>query len=385
MLGKLLNMRIFIIAYYHDSRLKKKAGGLIRMFELADNLIKQSHDVRMLLPRIGSPETQTLAQVTTIPLIDIPVLRPLFFHLLSSFYLFSTVWGKADLLYVRQMNSFLPSLIARITGRRTIYEIPNDPFIDYQNLSPIKRLLAQTMDYLSIALSEKVVVLSEWSKSRLHELGKVENDKILIMPSGTDTELFTPLSKEDCCRKLDLDSSFYYVGFIGTFLSCQGVDTLISAAPAILRQYPQTRFLLVGDGPMLQEWVSMVETNNLKDAFIFTGQVPYKEMPNYIGAMDICVAPHKKDSNQASPVKLFDYMACGRPIVASDIAVVREITAKAECAILFNPGDHDDLARVIVSLIENSGNQNRLGTNGRAYAEAEYDRYSIIKKCIERL
>lgn len=375
-------MRIFIIAYYHDPSLKKKAGGLIRMFELADNLIKQGHDARMVLPRIGSPETQTLAHVTTIPLVDVAVLRPLFFHFLSSLYLLAAIWGKADLLYVRQMNSFLPSLIARITGRRTIYEIPNDPFIDYQNLPKIKCWFVQAMDRLSIALSEKVVVLSEWSKSRLHQLGKVEESRILVMPSGTDTELFVPLSKDDCCRKLNLDPSFFYVGFIGTFLPCQGVDTLISAAPAILRQQPKTRFLLVGDGPMRQEWASMVEVNNLKDAFIFTGQIPYKEMPGHIGVMDICVAPHKADSNQASPVKLFDYMACGRPVVASDIAVVREITADAGCAILHPPENAEILAHTITSLLDQPKKMLTLGERGRSYATAEYDRGLIVKRFI---
>ncbi len=378
-------MRIFIIAYYHDPRLKKKAGGLIRMFELADNLIKLGHEVRMVLPMIGNPKTQTLAHVTTIPLIDIPVLRPLFFHLLSSLYLLATVWGNADLLYVRQMNSFLPSLIAHITARRTIYEIPNDPFIDYQNLPPVKRMLAQTMDRLSIVLSEKVVVLSEWSKSRLHQLGKVEESRILVMPSGTDTELFVPLSKEACCRKLNTDPSFFYVGFIGTFLSCQGVDTLISAAPAILRQHPKTRFLLVGDGPMRQKWAGMIEEKSLKEAFIFTGHIPYKEMPGHIGVMDICVAPHQEGSNQASPVKLFDYMACGKPIVASNIPVVKEILGKANCATIVSANNVSELAQAISLLVSDPNQCSSLGANGHNYAMQHFDRKEITKKFISEV
>lgn len=378
-LVRITYMRIFIIAYYHDQRLKKKAGGLIRMYELAENLIKLGHDVRMILPGIGNPESQTTAPLTTIPIIDIPVLRPLSFHFLSSLYLLAVIWKNADLLYVRQMNSALPSLIASIAGKQSIYEIPNDPFIDYLSLSKTKRMFVQIMDRLSIALSEKVVVLSEWSKSRLRLLGKVEKSRILVMPSGTDTELFKPLSKEVCCQQLNLPASFFYVGFIGTFLHCQGVDSLISAAQIILKQQTNVKFLLVGDGPMRQEWLSMVEQGNLKESFIFTGQIPYKEMPKYIGAMDICVAPHRKDSNQASPVKLFDYMACGKPIVASSIEVVHEITAPANCALLFPPSDSSGLAKSIIQLICDHELREKLGLNGRVHAIANYDRRLIVE------
>jgi len=355
------------------------------MFELADNLTKLGHDVHMILPRIGNPESQTMAYVATIPFIDVPVLRPLSFHFFSSLYLFATIWRKTDLLYVRQMNSFLPSLIARITDRYTIYEIPNDPFIDYQTVPLIRRLFQQAMDCLSISLSDRVVVLSEWSKARLHQLGRVEESKIIVTPSGTDTELFRPLPKDECCRKLNLDSSFFYVGFIGTFAPYQGVDTLISVAPNILKQHQKTKFLLVGDGQMRKEWMDMIKENGLEEAFILTGHIPYKEMPAYIGAMDVCVAPHKGDSNQASPVKLFDYMACGKPIVASDLAVVREITAQADCALLCPASNPGQLAKAIITLAMDSKMRTVLGQHGRTYAIANYDRQQISTNFLQAM
>src|SRR5271157_4029806 len=105
-------MNIFIIAYWHDCRFKKKKGGLIRMFSLADNLTKLGNDVTMILPKLGSPKEQTIAKVIEIPFIDVPILRPVSFHFLSSLFL---LWSLKDasLIYVRQMNSFLPLLIAR--------------------------------------------------------------------------------------------------------------------------------------------------------------------------------------------------------------------------------------------------------------------------------
>src|SRR5271157_2206601 len=125
-------MNIFIIAYWHDCRFKKKKGGLIRMFSLADNLTKLGNDVTMILPKLGSPKEQTIARVIEIPFVDLPILRPISFHILSTVYLIFSLKG-VSLIYVRQMNSFLPFLIARIYHTPSVYEIPNDPFLAYES------------------------------------------------------------------------------------------------------------------------------------------------------------------------------------------------------------------------------------------------------------
>ena len=119
-----------------------------------------------------------------------------------------------------------------------------------------------------------------------------------------------------------------------------------------------------------------------QDAFIFTGQVPYKKVPEYIGVMDICVAPHQKDSNQASPVKIFDYMACGRPIVASDIEVVKEITGDCNCALLVQPDNPKQLAERIIQLTEYPEKRRMMGDNGRSFAGERFDRIEITKHLI---
>ncbi|MCK4826209.1 glycosyltransferase family 4 protein, partial [bacterium] len=314
---------IFIIAYWHDPRFKRKVGGLIRILELADNLTGLGNSVVLLLPKIGYPKKQTIAKVIEIPFVDLPLIRPLSFHLISSLILFIKLMERVDFLYVRQMNSFLPMLIAKLFRIPTFFEIPNDPYLAYQSSDKIKRSLEGIINKYSMMLADKIVVLSGWSRRRLNQIGWISLSKIIVLPSGTDTKLFRPLKKKECRKKLGLDPSFFYVGFVGSFFIHQGVDTLIDAAPMILERFANARFLLVGDCPMMDTWKKRVNQKAIQEAFLFTGQVPYKKVPEYIGAMDICVAPHREESNQASPVKIFDYMACNRPIVASNIAVVR--------------------------------------------------------------
>jgi len=377
-------IRVFIIAYWHDPRFKKKVGGLIRMFELADNLKKMGHHVTLILPKIGYPKKQTVVDVIEIPFIDLPIIRPLSFHLISSLYLLKTLRSNADFIYVRQLNSFLPPLISKLYNIPSFFEIPNDPYIAYQSRSKMRCFFEKTMDKLSMALSDKIVVLSEWSKKRLNQLGRIPLSKVVVLPSGTDTNLFRPLEKDACCQKVGLDPSFFYIGFVGTFFVHQGIDILIDAAPVVLGKFPNVRFLLVGDGPMMDAWKTKVNQKGLQDVFVFTGQVPYRKVPEYIGAMDICVAPHLKDSNQASPVKIFDYMACGRAIVASDIEVVREIVGDSKCALLVVPEVPKEMAEGIVELVKYPEKRKLMGATGRTLVVKHFDRLIMARDLMNR-
>ena len=102
-----MKYNIIIAAYWHDPRFKKKAGGLIRIYELADNLTRLGHNVVLILPKIGYPKKQTIANVIEVPFIDLPIIRSISFHFLSSAYLLKTLRGNADFIYVRQLNSFM--------------------------------------------------------------------------------------------------------------------------------------------------------------------------------------------------------------------------------------------------------------------------------------
>jgi glycosyltransferase involved in cell wall biosynthesis len=370
-------LTFFFITYYHDPRLTRKGGGLIRLFDLADKLVKSGHQVSLFLPKLGAPKTQTFAKVVEVPFVDIPLLRPLSFHLISSILLLVNMTKSVNFVYVRQMNSVLPLFLAKLHHIPTIFEIPNDPYLAYQSYSLIKRSIIRLTDRLSMLMADLIIVLSEWSRQRLMLFDNIPLSRISVLPSGTDTELFRPLLKEDCCARLGLDPSFSYVGFVGSFLAHQGVETLIDSAPMALAKCAHLRFLLVGDGPMMREWQSKISEKGLQKAFLFCGQIPYQEVPDHIGAMDICVAPHRKDTNQASPVKIFDYMACGRPIVASDIEVVREIIGDSRCALFVPPESPDHLSKAITSLIGDAILLNAMSMRARQHVIENFDRKKI--------
>lgn len=352
------------------------------MFELADNLTRGGHEIQLFLPKLGYPRDQTIAEVKQIPFIDLPLIRPLSFQIACNLALLFQMSRKVDAVYVRQMNSFLPLLIARIFGVFVIYELPNDPFLAYENSKPLRRVFEKFMDKCSMGLADEVVVLSRWSKERLTRLGGIPAPKISVMPSGADLNLFRPMDKIECRKNLGLDPSLLYVGFVGSFHADQGIDLLIDAAPSILSRSENVRFLLVGDGPMSGPWKDRVEGLGIGGAFIFSGQVEYGNVPEYIGAMDVCLAPHRPSTNQASPVKIFDYMACRRPIVASDIEVVREIVRGCDCAVLVDPEKPDDLSEGLMRILEDEKVGGSMAERGFSHVVEHYDRRKIVDDLI---
>ena len=108
------------------------------------------------------------------------------------------------------------------------------------------------------------------------------------------------------------------------------------------------------------------EQRGVRDYFIFPGQIPYKDMPGWIGTMDICIAPFLRSAGLRSPVKIFDYMACGRPVVASKIKGTTDLFVDTGAMELVEPENPEMLANAIIDLLSNEEKAKSMGQKGRA-------------------
>jgi glycosyltransferase involved in cell wall biosynthesis len=157
-------------------------------------------------------------------------------------------------------------------------------------------------------------------------------------------------------------------------MSYQGIDILIEAAPAILTKRPGARFVIIGEGPMKACWQQKASEKGLGKHFKFTGQIAYEKAPTYLGAMDVCVAPFKNNAGLRSPVKIFDYMACGRPVVASRIQGTTDIFKNSGTLTLVKPEDPESLADAIVDLLVDIQKAEKIAQKGRTLILQKYDR-----------
>ena len=149
------------------------------------------------------------------------------------------------------------------------------------------------------------------------------------------------------------------------------------------------RFLFVGDGERRASTERMVLEGGRGDRVIFTGLVPQHETPAYLAACDICVSPHVPNTDGTaffgSPTKLFEYLATGRPVLASDLGQIGEVLDHERNAVLVPPGDVDALVLGLVRLADDPDLRRRLGEEGRRDARTRFSWTAHVRRILDRL
>jgi len=378
---------LFIFAYWHDARFKNKVGGPVKVYEMASNLTALGHDVHLFISKIGYPEKQTTAHVEAIPFIDLPLIRFPSFQLFLIFYFFVNLirHGRPDILYVRIMWSFIPMLLGKLFSIPVILEINDSPHMAHEAIHhQLKRKLVQWIDAISMHFSDHILPVTERISHDLHHIDGISWDRMTVLPSGANTDLFHPMDKVTCRDRVGLLHTKKCVGFVGTLFRHQGIDVLIDSAPYILEHTTDVCFLIVGDGPMQTVWQERVTQEGLESHFIFTGQVPYEDVPIYSNTMDICVAPFLQEAGNRSPVKVFDYLACAKPVIMGDVADT-SLVFKTSGAVLTVPIENPQaLAEAIVQLLQNDVLRSEMGKSGREFVLSHFSRLKIAQT-VERI
>lgn len=221
--------------------------------------------------------------------------------------------------------------------------------------------LANTADRIQekvVRRADGVRVISSAVKIHYTKRG-IEASKMHMLPNAADTELFDPsLTSSDVRGLLGLENRIV-VGFVGSMHAYHGLPILFKAASLISSASSEFRFLLVG--PVGQDATRALEEKGLANLFALTGRVPHSDVPKYIMAMDICVIP---DSNwYGSPIKLFEYGAMGKPVVAPRLGPVQDVVEDRRSALLFPPADVKALVSSILELAANERMRKHLAYN----------------------
>jgi glycosyltransferase involved in cell wall biosynthesis len=307
----------------------------------------------------------------------------LFFHLY--FYCRKI---KVDAIYARQSPfTFIPFIVSNYFKIPYFVEV-NGLITDEMKMfgqSRLKIAIATLSEKLSFKRAIKIVAVTQGVKEGIMKLYNVPEEKIVVMGNGANIDLFRPIDQEKAQKELKLNKDVSYVCFVGNIAPWQGIGYLIQAAPLILSQCPNTRFLIIGDGSMKRECMHQAKELGIYDKFIFTGSVPYIKVSLYINASDICVAPFIIKRNMKiglSPLKIFEYMACEKPIVSSEILNL-EFIEQENLGILVKPEDPGELAEAVIKLLKDDALREEMGKNGRKYVVINHTWEAIGRKTAE--
>jgi glycosyltransferase involved in cell wall biosynthesis len=203
-------------------------------------------------------------------------------------------------------------------------------------------------------------MVAEWVRN----LG-VRDDRIVITPTGVDMDLFAERPDAGPTRRrLGLDDRFV-IGWVGSFRRFHALEQAVDAAAGI----DGAALLMVGDGPERQEVEQLARNRGVVS--VFTGTVPFAELPAYRSAMDVALVLAERDGAfHYSPLKLAEYLAAGLPVIAPRVAQCSERLRDGVDALLVAPGDTRALGEALEYLREDPAARAALGLQARAAAEA---------------
>ncbi|MGL5009612.1 MAG: glycosyltransferase family 4 protein [Paracoccaceae bacterium] len=211
--------------------------------------------------------------------------------------------------------------------------------------------------------------------------------RVHVIRNAVDTTRFTP--RVQPARPPGIPDGAFVVGFSGSLKAWHGLDTLLPAFRALRDRLPDAHLLVVGDGPR-KAWVEgYAEGAGLAHAVTLTGWVAHDALPGLIARMDVATAPYPAVAGHYfSPLKLYEYLAVGRPVVASRIGQTAQVLDGTGAAVLVRPGDVTDLTDALLRVALEPGLARRLADNaakeGRRYDWADNAR-AVLALVKERL
>lgn len=249
-------------------------------------------------------------------------------------------WAKEnEVPYIIEIHSPLDKEIEELAGRRPLR-------------SAFHQNVVRTIQNATCAIGVSTVL-----KSWLLQNGMAEN-RIHVLQNAVDLNTFSPQTYAGLQPKYRRRSDAVVVGFVGSDLQWYGIRTLVEAFASARRSTPMT-LMIVGITSQNLEIRRLVEMLHLTDAVIFTGPIPHIDVPRAIAEMDICVLPNTKP--YMSPIKIFEYGAMGKAVVAPRTIPIQEVIRDKIDGILLDSESAEETAKVLVALARDSTQRTQMG------------------------
>jgi len=236
--------------------------------------------------------------------------------------------------------------------------------VSYPVLRPVTRLLEKKVYSKVDAVLPNTPQYSEYVAS----MGVAES-KVKFLPFPIDTNLFRP--SVDCSevrQKWGLKESDQVIVFIGTLFEFSGLDDFIRQFPQVIKEIPEAKLLIVGDGPQRPKLERIITESGLERQVIITGFQPYQTMPQYINLATICVNTFliSDVTMDIFPAKMVQYIACGKATVATALRGIVTLLPGESHGVVYATSAAD-MAREVISLLKSAERRHQLGQAGLNY------------------
>ena len=247
-------------------------------------------------------------------------------------------------------HPYLTSLIAAKLAKR--YSKPfvltqHNTFIEYDSIfDNIERLNDLAVGKETLKEADKIIAVSNATKNYVLSLG-AKPEKVTVLHNGVDLVRFRPLAgkREEMRRKLGISQNSIVVLTVRRLVYKNGIDTLIESANIAVKKNPKIVFLVVGKGPDLNNVQMKINQLGIENNFRLTGFVKDEDLPFYYNAADFFALPSK--SGEGLPLVALEAMACGLPVIATDVGGISEILME-DYGKLVPPNQPELLAKAVL-------------------------------------
>jgi len=259
-------------------------------------------------------------------------------------------------------------------GVPTVFDISDDNVEMIRNSLQIPNFLRRLGGVLGVYMLRKNVDIATKvtvTTTTLKETCGIPDEKTVVIPNGVDTNLFRNYG--DTKEELGLDG--FIIGYVGVLREWVDLEPVFMALKDL---DAEIKMLVVGKEGRFEENVRLAEKCGVSDRVTFTGMVPYSQVPKYISAMDICLIPFKRGaiSENALPLKLFEYMACEKPVISTELPGVKAIAGDKVMYV----SDKEGYKEKVDELYKNEELRHEMGKIGREFVENGYSWEKIVKK-----
>lgn len=292
--------------------------------------------------------------------------------------------SKIDIIVAQyhtyHLAPFTALLLSKILGKSLllraddiIFSFP--PSSARSSLKRVYRHFAHILNSFALKRSQLILVNSSKLRDYVSMRYKIDLAKIKLHFNGVRWELYqTNKSLSDIKRELEIDAEHILV-FVGGFYKLRGLEIIIDAMPYVLKEFPNTLAILVGDGGKYAlDLKRRVHRLGLERNVLFTGYLSHKDAIRYIQIADITIGPllATLQTFGTMPKKIAEYMACSKPIVACKGGQSSSLIIDKYNGLLCKSGDSYSFIRAVVELLRNKDKARKLGRNGKMLAKNKY-------------
>lgn len=309
-----------ILLYYPGINLDLSIASSIHVKGLVNKLNGSKHKYSIILNKTEKCVPNVFCLVKVGFNIRIPLETAV-----SEIFAFFTVFLKTtkfDIIYQRETIFGTGFLLKSLLNKPLITEV-NGVIIDelMETADKKKRIFSRFLIFLNkvqLKKSDIIITVSNDVKKKIIKYYNLNSENIRVIGNGVDIDMFKPMEMVECQRKLKLAQGYKYIVYVGSLEYWQRVDKLLDVMELIKSKRSDIKLLIIGDGPEMNKLKHIGQDKKILDVVSFMGRIEHEKIPLYINAGSICVAPFKS-SRSASPLKLFEYMACEKAVIGHNI------------------------------------------------------------------